>query len=312
MNIRQMRYFCEVVEFGSAVAAAGRLHIAPTAISMQLSQLEESLGGDLFDRSRRPMEPTALGRFLYPRAKEVLGAVARLEKDSQSVAAGQTGWLAIGYTRSTICSVLPRAVRTFREDRPDVQLDLLTMLSEHQVDKLLDGRIQVGLARYIDPPDQDPALVYRKLFADPFILAVPAGHPLSQHATISARQLTGVPLITYPKDPQSRFAERTLALMRRAGAEPAVAHEAGEFNTALGLVASGLGCCLVGESVSEGGRRDVCFVRFTDLTADTSTVFAVTRAIPPSKALAAFLESLSEAGLSIETERARRQEQRPG
>ena len=59
MNFRQMRYFCDVVEAGSAVAAARRLHVAPTAMSMQLSQLEAALGGELFDRARRPMEPTA-------------------------------------------------------------------------------------------------------------------------------------------------------------------------------------------------------------------------------------------------------------
>jgi LysR family transcriptional regulator, benzoate and cis,cis-muconate-responsive activator of ben and cat genes len=301
MNIRQMRYFCEVVEMGSAVAAAERLHVAPTAISMQLSQLETSLGGELLDRSRRPMEPTALGRFLYPRAKEILVTIARLEEDVRSVAAGRTGWLAIGYTRSAIFSVLPRAVRAFRETHPKVQLELLTMLSEHQPDKLLEGRIQVGLARYVEPPEEDSALVYRRLFADPFVLAVPSGHPLSGRDAISAMELRAVPFITYPKDAQSRFAERTLSLIRRAGGEPVVAHEALEIHTALGLVASGLGCSLVGRSVSEGGRRDISFVRFTDLIGDASTVFAVTRAAAPGKALQSFLDALASAGSSIET-----------
>ena len=50
MNLRQLRYFCEIVEAGSAVAAAARLHVAPTALSMQLGQLEEDLGGELFNR----------------------------------------------------------------------------------------------------------------------------------------------------------------------------------------------------------------------------------------------------------------------
>src|SRR5271166_3854029 len=127
MNFRQMRYFCDVVEAGSAVAAAERLHVAPTAISMQISQLEAALGGELFDRTRRPMEPTALGRFLYPRAKEILLTVARLEEDARAVAAGRIGWLAVGYSRSSIFSVLPRAVRAFKESYPDVKLELITM-----------------------------------------------------------------------------------------------------------------------------------------------------------------------------------------
>src|SRR3954452_11274358 len=114
MNLRQIRYLCEVVEAGSATAAAARLHVAPTAISMQLAQLEDTLGGELFDRSRRPMEPTALGRFLHPRAKELLLTAARLEDDARAVAAGRIGWLAVGYTRSSIFSVLPSAVRGFK------------------------------------------------------------------------------------------------------------------------------------------------------------------------------------------------------
>ncbi len=70
MNLRQLRYFCEIVEAGSAAAAATRLHVAPTALSMQLGQLEDQLGGELFDRSRRPMELTALGRYFGKRLAE--------------------------------------------------------------------------------------------------------------------------------------------------------------------------------------------------------------------------------------------------
>ena len=60
MNLKTMRYFCEVVEAGSAANAAERLFVAPTAISMQLAQLESQLGGELFDRSRRPVSYTHL------------------------------------------------------------------------------------------------------------------------------------------------------------------------------------------------------------------------------------------------------------
>jgi DNA-binding transcriptional LysR family regulator len=76
MNLRQIRYFCTVVEAGSAVLAAETLFVAPTAISMQLAQLEDHLGGELFDRSRRPMELTSLGKYFYPRAKELLSHAA--------------------------------------------------------------------------------------------------------------------------------------------------------------------------------------------------------------------------------------------
>ena len=83
MNLRQLRYFCETVDAGHARAAAQRLYVAPTAISMQLAQLEESLGGRLFDRASRPMALTPLGEFVYPKARELLASAARLEREAR-------------------------------------------------------------------------------------------------------------------------------------------------------------------------------------------------------------------------------------
>ena len=72
MNIKQLKYFCEVVDAGGVNAASANLFVAPTAISMQVSQLEGDLKGKLFDRSTRPMELTALGKFFYPKATHFL------------------------------------------------------------------------------------------------------------------------------------------------------------------------------------------------------------------------------------------------
>ncbi|MBY4890567.1 LysR family transcriptional regulator [Pantoea sp. DY-15] len=63
MNIKQLIYFCQVVESGSASMAAKQLFIAPTAISMQLAALEQELGGELLNRGSRPMSLTKLGNF---------------------------------------------------------------------------------------------------------------------------------------------------------------------------------------------------------------------------------------------------------
>ena len=108
MNLRQLKYFCEVVEARSAAHAAERLFVAPTAISMQLSQLEQHVGGLLFDRARRPMELTPLGRFFYPRAKELLSQARRLDDEVRGIAVGNRGWLGVGFIRSTLFSVFLR------------------------------------------------------------------------------------------------------------------------------------------------------------------------------------------------------------
>ena len=298
MNLRQLRYFCEIVEAGSAALAAGRLHVAPTALSMQMGQLEEDLGGELFDRSRRPMELTALGRYFHPRAKMLLAETQHLQKEARSVAAGESGVLAVGYTRSTIFSILPHAIREFRGSHSKVKVEILTMLSEHQHAALQSGRIQVGVSRYLGPVEPVGGLEFKHLLDDPFVVAMPALHPLARRKSLRPADLDATGLITYPKDPQSRFAEHSVGLLRSCGGQSPVAYEADDIHTALGMVASHLGFCLVGRSVSRGSRGDLVFVPLPDLK-DQAAVFAVTKAGESSKVVTAFVESLVRTSRSV-------------
>lgn len=292
MNLRQLRYFCEVVEAGSATHAAGRLHVAPTAISMQLGQLEAHLGGELFDRSRRPMEPTSLGRFFYPRAKELLLQAARLDDEAKGLATGSHGWLGIAFTRSATFSVLPRAIRQFRAAYPQVQLDLVEALSEYQPAQLRQGRIDIGLSRFIGPCEAPPDLRHAVTLDDPLVAALPLHHPLAGRTSLRAAELADIPFILYPKDPISPFGQQIVAALKAAGAEPAVAYSAVEIYTALSLVAAGLGATLVARSIAENNRTDVVFLPVDDIATST-TVVAVTRADEKSRLVAAFLEILS-------------------
>lgn len=291
MNLRQLRYFCEIVEAGSAVAAAARLHVAPTALSMQLAQLEGDLGGALFDRSHRPMELTALGRYFHPRAKLLLAETKHLQEEARAVAAGTSGVLAVGYTRSTIFSILPNAIRDFRGSHAKVKVEILSMLSEHQHVELQSGRIQVGVSRYLGPVEPVDGLEFMHLLDDPFVVALPLSHALAKRKSLRAEDLNAAGLITYPKDPQSRFAEHSVALLRSAGGQSPVAYEATDIHTALGMTASHLGFCLVGRSVSLGSRSDLAFVPIPKMQ-DQAAVFAVTKTGESSKVVAAFVEAL--------------------
>ena len=297
MNLRQLRYFCEIVDAGSAAQAAERLCIAPTAISMQLSQLEERVGGELFDRARRPMELTALGRFFYPRAKELLAQARRLDEEAQGMATGKRGWLGIGFVRSTLFSILPRTARIFRERYPDVQIDLIEMLSEYQPAQLRSERIHVGLSRFIGHYERDPDLTYTHVLDDPFVAALPIDHPLAEKPSLSLRDFNNQALIRYPKDARSAFAQHMQQLLINAEVRSASSYEAIEIHTALALVGAGLGITLVGQSVTENNRSDVVFRPINDLQNDT-TLVAITRQDENSKVVAAFLDILLNEGVN--------------
>lgn len=291
MNLRQLRYFCEVVEAGTASRAAENLFVAPTAISMQLTQLEQHLGGDLFDRSRRPMGLTALGKFFYPRAKELLTHAERLDDEVRGVATGNWGWLAIGFTRSAIFTLLPTAVRRFREHSPGVHVDLVETLSEYQAEQLRQHRIDLGISRFLGPFERAPDMHYELLLEEPFVAALPVGHPLARQASVSIEEFTSLPFILYPKDSRSPFGRKMFTLLQEAGGTPVVAYEAIEIHTALALVGAGLGGTIVGRSIAENSRSDIACVPISGKAIGTSVV-AVTRNEDGGQLLKSFLEIL--------------------
>ncbi|MBK5186012.1 LysR family transcriptional regulator [Burkholderia sp. R-69749] len=243
---------------------------------MQLAHLEEHLGGELFDRSRRPMELTSLGRYFYPRAKELLSHAGRLDDEARGIASGKRGWLGIGFVRSTTFTVLPTAVRKFRESCPEVHLDLIEVLSEYQPDQLRRGRIDLGVSRFIGPIEESDDLSYTVMLDEPFVAVIPIEHPLAKQKTVSAPELCALPFILYPKDPRGPFGLQMLTALQSAGGRPIVGYEAIEIHTALALIRAGLGVPLVGRSIARNNRRDVKFIPVRDIDL-TTTLVMITR-----------------------------------
>ena len=185
MNLKHLQAFCAIVDAGTAAAAADRLHIAPTALSMQITQLEAALGGKVFNRQTRPMGLTTLGRYLYPKARELLASARQVEQEAQGVAGGNLGWFSIGFVRSTLFSVLPDAVRRLRLAHPDLRIDLVEMLSEHQAQNIRNGTVHVGISRKIGAYEREPDMRYVTLMSDPLVAAVPAYHPLANQESVT-------------------------------------------------------------------------------------------------------------------------------
>ena len=260
MNLKQLRYFCETVESKSGKIAAQQFFVAPTAISMQISLLEESLGGQLLNRASRPMELPPLGKFFYPRIKEVLISLDKLEEESKGIAKGKKGWLSIGFARSTIFSILPNSIREFREHHPDIKIDLIELLSDHQIENIRKGLIHIGLIRYIGDFEKEDDIHYLLLIRDPLLAAIPKSHHLAKNKSISPTIFNELPYISYPSDPASTFSTNIIQLLKQHGVAPKVMHQAQEIHTALGLVGAGLGATVVGKSSIDNNRADVSFI----------------------------------------------------
>ena len=147
MELKQLRYFVAVAEEGHFGRAAEKLHRSQPPVSAQIGRLERELGAQLLARTTRSVELTPAGEVFLAKAKRVLAAAEDARISVGRAAQGLVGHLTIGFVSSAALSLLPLALRGFREAYPDVDLNLRELTSAEQRAALLEGDIDVGLVR---------------------------------------------------------------------------------------------------------------------------------------------------------------------
>ena len=257
MELRHLRYFVAVAEEQSFTRAAARLHVAQPPLSRQIQQLEAELGVVLIERGTRPARLTEAGRVLFDQAVQILDRVADMRSIARRMTEQRLGRFSIGFVPSTLYGYLPDILRDFRAARPNIELAVMELTTLEQLTALKEGRIDVGFGRI---PFEDPAITRRLLRNEKLVAALPAAHPaLHETAPLPLAAFADDTLIVYPKAPRPSYADQVQALFRNAGVRPAALLEVRELQTALGLVAAGLGMCLVPAAVQRLQRDGVSY-----------------------------------------------------
>ncbi|MCI0911318.1 LysR family transcriptional regulator [Pseudomonas putida] len=253
MELRHIRYFQAVAQTLNFTRAAERLHIAQPPLSRQIQQLEEHLGTALLERSR-PLQLTEAGRFFYEQSGTLLKQLEQLCENTRRIGQGQRQWLGIGFAPSTLYAVLPELIRELRRDA-DLELGLQEMTTLQQIEALKSGRIDIGFGRiHFD----DPAIHQEVLREDPLVAVLPVGHHLIGQP-ITLERLSKERFVLYPANPRPSYADHVVALFANHGMGIQVSQWANELQTALGLVAAGLGITLVPASVQQQHRADLTY-----------------------------------------------------
>lgn len=258
MELRHIRYFQAVARTLNFTRAAERLNIAQPPLSRQIQQLEEHLGATLLERSR-PLQLTEAGRFFYEQSDTLLKQLEQLCENTRRIGQGQRQWLGIGFAPSTLYAVLPELIRELRRDA-DLELGLQEMTTLQQIEALKSGRIDIGFGRI----HFDDAAIYQEVLReDPLVAVLPVGHPLIGQP-ISLERLSKERFVLYPANPRPSYADHVLALFANHGMGIQVSQWANELQTALGLVAAGLGITLVPASVQQQHRADLTYARLEE------------------------------------------------
>jgi len=291
LESRQLRYFVSVARERNFTRAAEKLNMAQPPLSRQIQQMEEQLGVALFERGSRPLRLTEAGHLLLDQAVQVLDRIDEMEAMMRRLLEAERMRLGIGFVASTLYGYLPEVLRRYREARPTVELGLQELTSLEQITALKEGRIDVGFGRI---PFNDPLIERILLRNEKLAVALPLQHPMAAKIDpLKLEQLTDDTLIVYPKTPRPSYADQVLALYRDRGLKTRGIYEVRELQTALGLVASGSGICLVPASV-ERLRRDGVVYRPLNVPEAVSPIILSRRRGDPSDEIDRILRMVKE------------------
>jgi DNA-binding transcriptional LysR family regulator len=290
MELRHLRYFMAVAEELNFGRAAKRLHISQPPLTRQIQDLERELGAKLFQRSKRRIQLTEAGRALFVEAQSMLDQADRIQSVVERAGRGETGRLAIGFVNSAIYEKLPDALRAFRSRYPDVELVLREINSGEQVEALREKRIQIGFARGAVQDNDLKSVIIQN---EPLVAVLPFDHKLAQEREISIDRLSGDPFILYPRTSRPNFADQILQICVQAGFVPNVVQEAVETQTAMSLVAAGIGVTLAPQSVARLNWPDVTCMPIAP-PAPHSNLSALYRSDDESLVSKAFLDVIKE------------------
>lgn len=144
MELRQLQYFVKVARKQHVTQAAEELHVAQSAVSRQIHQLEEELGVQLFIQKGRNLQLTSVGRLFLDRVESILADLERAKSEIHEFLNPEAGEIRIGFPHSLGIYLLPTVVAEFRKDHPNVKFRLRQGTYNSLIRDVMKGEIDLA------------------------------------------------------------------------------------------------------------------------------------------------------------------------
>jgi DNA-binding transcriptional LysR family regulator len=243
VELRHLAALQAVASEGSFGRAAEALGYTQSAISQQIATLERVVGVRLIERpgGPRPVALTEAGRLLLRHADSIMSRLQAAQADMTALANGNSGALHIGTFQSVGAKVLPRVLSRFREEWPEVDVQL----RESAYDEELTSWVESGELdlTFVQMPAEGESLEEIELLRDPYVLVVRPDSPFaSRDRTPTLKELVGERLIGYRV---CRATEAIAAQLRTSGREPEFVFRSDDNGIVQGMVAAGVGVAIM-------------------------------------------------------------------
>ena len=186
MTIIQLEYILAVHTHKNFAEAAQSCFVSQPALSMQIKKIEEELGILVFDRSKKPVLTTDIGKLIIQQAREAVRQVNRIHEiiDNQKGEVG--GELRVGIIPTLSPYLLPLFITKFMKKYPSVNLVIEELLTDAIVQKLNNDLLDVGI---LVSPLNEKSLIEIPLFYEPFMVYASKTHPFAKRTKINASDL---------------------------------------------------------------------------------------------------------------------------
>ncbi len=244
-TLKQFQYFIKIVEEGSFTAASEKLFIAQSALSRQIKLLEEEIDFQLFDRTDKKIKLTTAGEIFYKKIKDNMHYLNEIIGVSKNIAEGKNRQIKIAHSSSIIMD--DKKVQILKEISltQEINFEVNTLSSEHQILALMSGEIDIGLIR---PPVRHTLdeINIVKLYEEPLMVAVHVDHAkFANKQEIQVKDLKDEYFVSTPHSKRGGLSYLVSNLCVGAGFWPKAAMIQSRKLSQLQLVAANLGISIV-------------------------------------------------------------------
>lgn len=237
MNIQKYLAFVKTVEYGSFTKAAEILHYSQSGISRMINDLEKEWKIVLLERSKAGVKLTSDGLRLLPHAKSVCTEYEKLQMQVHELNGLQSGLIRIGTFSSVATHWLPKIIKEFQKDYPNIDYELLLGDYKEIEEWIAEGRVDCGFMRLPTHPDFNTIFLEQ----DKLLAILPENHPLANCEKFPIHALSEEPFMLLEKSDKAEISE----IFERCNFVPNVRFTTWDDYAIMSMVESGLGISIL-------------------------------------------------------------------
>ena len=259
LDLVSLSLFSLVVRSGSISRGAELAHLAVGAASKRISNLEDTVGAELFERHSRGVTLTLAGQALHRHAQRILADVDHLAADLSDYASGIVGVVRLMANTSAVTQFLPADLAGFVAAHAGIRIEMEESDSREAVLAVVDGRADMGIFAERTPTFGLQTVPYRR---DRLVLVVPAGHALAARASGGSLFLADVADFDFVGLPQgTSLAQRLAAESAGIGRRLRIRIHVRSFDAMCQMVAAGLGIAVLPDAAVQPHLRSMGLAR---------------------------------------------------